>query len=237
MPVKKEDVIAKAKELGIELPEEKINAFVLIGALPTKENSGTPPGDEGDEDEDDLTAGMKDRLRKEKEKRKAMKDDFDKVNKTLKELQDAEAKRQADKEKEKGNWEKLNKDAEEAKKKAEAIAAKAKERFKDSAARSAVESKLIGAGLPASRLSKALKLFDMSVVDFSWTNEETLDHEVEIPDSEIEAFKKDNDFLFEKSEGGEPSSHYQGGKPPKSGAPGGDKNRERIREELSKRGL
>jgi len=235
MAVKKEEVLAKAKELGVTLSDDQVNAYVLIGALPSKENSGTPPGGNGGDgdgdgdDDDDLTAGMKERLRKEKEKRNALKAQMDKQATDLKKLQDAEAARQAEKDKEKGNWEKLNKDAEAAKAKAEATAAKARDKFKETAIRTTIESKLLEAGVPAARLSKAVKLFDSSNVEFSWTNEEALEHEVEIPESEIEAFKKDNDFLFDESGGDEKPSGYQGNRPPKGGS---KTSSEKKREEL-----
>jgi hypothetical protein len=234
MTIKKEDVVAKAKELGIEITDAQVDAHVLIGELPVKKTTGAPPEDKGEEEEDeDLTEGMRRRLRKEKEKRNIVKTEHDKLAKELADLKVAEAARQVEKDKEKGNWEKLNKDAQDAAARAGDVIKKTKDKFRDNAVRTAVEGALLAAGVPGARLSKAVRLFDLSKVEFSWTKEDDLEYEIEDFAVKVESFKKENDFLFEdKDEDDDPPRGYQGNRPPKPGARTTD---EKKREEIKKR--
>lgn len=213
MTITKEQVSEEAKRLGLTLDESKINAYVTLGVLPTKGGTVPPSGDEDEDDDEnkDLTRGMQDRLRKEKEKRLAIKAQLDANLKKLKELEEMEALKSAEKDKEKGNWEKLSKEALDAKAKADAIAVAAKDKFKATAIRSRLETELLKAGVPADRLSKAVKLFDSSKIDFSWSKEDALEFEIEELGSEIEVFKKENYFLFVKTgDGDDAKTGYQG---------------------------
>lgn len=238
MSVTKESVIEESKKLGLTLSEDQINAYVLIGRLPEKASDSTPGDTNHNDDEDDLekdkdlTAGMKERLRKEKEKRNALKFQHDEALKKLKELEDKEALKNAEKDKEKGNWEKLNKEAQDAKTKADEVVLKAKEKFKGNAIQTRLESELLKAGVSAERLSKAVKLFDSSKIEFEWLNEDSLDYSIEDFGSEIENFKKDNDFLFtgDNSSG---NHGYQGRNQPGNG--GSQTSKEKKREEVRKK--
>jgi hypothetical protein len=232
MSITKENVIEESKKLGLTLSEDQINAYVLIGQLPIKANTDSATGDKDADTDDknkDLTAGMQERLRKEKEKQNALRTEYDAAMKKLKEFEDKKALEDAEKDKEKGNWEKLNKDAIDAKAKADAVIAATKDRFKQNAIKARIESELIKAGVPAERLSKALKLFDSSKIEFEWANEETLDFNIEDFGSEIESFKKDNDFLFESKES---VPGFQGFKPPNSG---NQTSKEKQREEIKRK--
>jgi hypothetical protein len=240
MAVTKDDVLSKAKELGLTLTDEQVNAYVVIGELPVKkeDGTGTPPDDgaSGDDDVSEdkgLTEGMRVRLRKEKEKRLALKAEFDKNQKELEDLRNREKERQVDKDKAKGDWEKLVKDTQDEKSRFEALAQKSKDKFKDNAVRVAVESALLEAGVPSDRLSKAVRLFDIGKVEFAWTKEDDLEYEIDDFKSEVEAFKKDNNFLFEEIE--DNSSHgFKGNPQPKAGGRNSfDKNDARIRELFS----
>ena len=207
MLVTKDQVLAEAKKLGITLDDTKVNAYILVGALPVKEETAPPAEDESLEDDKDLTKAMQERLRKEKEKRVSLKVDHDKAIKDLADLRAKEAARDLDKEKEKGNWEKVSKDSLEKVTKAEQAVMTLKEKVKTIAISSRLESELIKAGVPAARIAKAVKLFPVDKIGFEWIDEDKLESEIDDFASVVEEFKKDNDFLFDKTDEPNPSGY------------------------------
>jgi hypothetical protein len=236
MPVTKEQVTEEAKRLGITVTDAQVAAYVTIGALPKKEDTAPPAGDDDGDDDADVkgdSKGVQERIKKINQQKKDALDAKAKAEAALKVLQDKEAASQAEKDKLAGNWEKLNKDALDAKAKAEATAAAAKDKFKATAIKSRLETELLKAGCPAERLSKAVKLFDASQIGFTWTNEDSLEFDIEDFGSQLEGFKKENDFLF--TAGGEeaPPSGYQGNRPPASGGKTSKDREERIKSQFS----
>jgi len=217
MSVTEQEVRDKAKELGMELSDDEIKAHVVLKTLPSKEGDPPPPKKKDEEldelDEKDLTEGMRKRINRMKEKHSeemdALKDTMTETQKKLKDFETKEAEAQKAKDEQKGNYEKLSKEAEEAKTKADAAIQATRERFKETMISQKVEESLLRAGVPQDRLTKAIKLFDESKVTFKWLNEETMEYEVKDLSSEVEAFKKDNSFLFGDSDS---SSDWSGKK-------------------------
>lgn len=196
MSVTKEQVQEEVKKLGITLTEDLINAHVLLGKLPIKEEEKK----EEEEEKDKGSKGEQARIRQlVKEKNDAKKLAADALKK-LQEKQDAEDKAKKEKLEADGKHKELAeaeaKKAELAEKKAEA----AKNSLKDTAIRQRIEVSLLSEGVPADRLTKALKLFDVSGVDFEWEDENELTYKIGDVSEIITEFKKDNAFMFDKSD-------------------------------------
>jgi len=201
MPISKEEVQAKAKELGVDLSDEQVNAYVLINTLPTKEAEKPDPDNDDDGDDKDLTAEMKKRLAKEKEKREKLAQEKAELEKKVKEAEAAKADKDRKDAEAKGEYEKLLKENQERAEKMEQEKKALRDSIKASAIKSEVKTALLAAGCSKENLPKALRLFDLSKVEFSWVDEEKLEHEVEPVDSIVEAFKKDNAFFFATEDG------------------------------------
>jgi hypothetical protein len=210
MAVTKEQVQARAKELKITLSDAEVDTFVKLDILPAKEGAGPSPDDDDDAD-DKGGKGAETRIKQLVEQRKVARDEAKALSERVKVLEAAEGdKKRAESEK-KGEYDKLI--AEATKKAADADAAigKAKTVVQVKAIEGAVTAALMAAGVPKDRLSKALKLFDISKVVFSWTNENDLAFEVEDPTALVEAFKTENEFMFDAGDGngGAPSGPLQ----------------------------
>ena len=95
--------------MPVTLTPEQVNAYVTIGDLPVKREAAPPAGDDDDDldDADKLTAGMKARLAKEKEKRKALEKQIADNAAALKALQEKEAEKNRSDSEKKGEYEKL----------------------------------------------------------------------------------------------------------------------------------
>jgi hypothetical protein len=197
--VTREQVIEEAKKLGLTLTDAQIDAHVTLGRLPEKA-AGSSSGDKSEEDdadgEKDLTAGMKERLRKEKEKRSKLEKDMAETAKKLKEFEDANAAKSRSDAEKKGEYDKLIQEANDAKARFESGSKAFSDRYKEHAIQGEVKTALLAAGVPKDRLPKAIKLFDISKVDFEFTDEAKLEYEVDGLDALVEEFQKDNDFLF-----------------------------------------
>jgi hypothetical protein len=246
--VTEQQVKDKAKELSVELTPEQIAAHVMIGRLPEKEEADSSTGDEGDEDE--TTGADKDKIPKDRldkviaqrnAERKRAKDLADKVAELEAKVKTSD---RSDAEK-KGDYEKLLAETKAEQEKVKKLADTVKDRQRSMAISGQIKASLLEAGVPAARLAKALKLFDADKVEFSWTNEETLEFEIEDFSDLVEEFKKDNDFLFgdagggadENRDAGGSASGFRGNSQPKGGGKGGDKAAERITNKLAGLGL
>jgi len=245
MAVKREEIEAKGKELGIELSEEQISAHLTLGILPTKEaGAGDDEEDEDEDDDDNLTAGMKKRVSKLAGQRNKAREERDEARRKLKEITDGQTKREAEKKKEAGKTEELLTDANTKLEKAQTALTAAREKVKTNAIRNAVTTGLIAAGIldgvdeskRSARMKKALKLFDLEDVEFEWKDEDSFEYELDDVSDLVKGFKEDNDFLFTGESGNNepqfPEDKFRnrtpGKKPKKSEKP--DEVRERLRE-------
>lgn len=240
MSVTKEQVLEEAKKLKLQLSEEQVGAYVLIGALPKAADTGSTTGDDNDDDDaDDKDSGDKDgaqkRIKQLAEQKRALKKEKEDLAKKLKELEDAKADAARKTDEGKGNYEKLTAETAAAKKKAEDAIVTIKERMKKGAVESAAKEALRDAGVPVARLAKAIKLFDLQSIEFDWTNEEALEYEISDFKPTVDAFKKENDFLFNSDEQDETPSGIQGrSQPTKGGKSEREKEKlERLRNQFS----
>jgi hypothetical protein len=232
--VTKEQVTEEAKKLGLTVTDAQVAAYVTIGALPKKEDTAPPAGgDDDDPNGSGDSAGVKERIKQLNDQKKAALAEKKRLEEELKAFKDKEAAAQTEKDKQAGNFEKLQKDALDAKVKAEATAAAAKEKYKSTAIKARLETELLKAGCPADRLAKAVKLFDISKIGFNWTNEDALEFDIEDFGAELEGFKKDNDFLFAANGEEQPPSGYQGRDFRPNNTGGKNKNEARIKEQFS----
>lgn len=245
MPVTKEIVEAKAKELGLTITPEEVALFVKMGVLPAKaepDSSSRGGGDDGNGDgdgdgDDNLTDVMRKRLNKEKEKRVAMQRDFEAKSKRLEELENImKDKTRSDSEK-KGEYDKLLKETTDLKEALNKNIAFVQNNFREKTIESEARSALLSAGVPSDRLPKALKLFLLEKgadVNFEFTNKDKFEYDIDGVSEAVEAFKKENDFLF--VEGGDtnqdPNKFNPVRKPPKGTPPDAS---EKAKEALRKR--
>ena len=236
MSITKEEVLAEAKKLGLTLSDAQVDAHVLIGALPKKaEDTGSHTEDDDDDQGDDgkgLTDGARKRiekLNKQKKEALARAEAAEKLAADAKKAQEeADRKKSADK----GEWEKLQKTADEKAKAADDAIAKAKQRTKEGAVKRAIETGLLAAGLPSKLLDKALKLFPAEKVEFGWTKEDDFEYEIEDFGSVVDEFKKDNDFLWAGAgdSGDADSAGFRGREQPTGGKKtASEKKREELR--------
>jgi len=233
MSITNEQVKEEAKKLGLTLSDAQVGAYVTIDVLPKKEEAAPPAGDEDDDTDADGSKdskGVQERIKKLNDQKKAALAETAAAKAALKVFQDKEAADKIEKDKLAGNWEKLQKDAADATAKANAIAAAAKEKFKSTAVTSKLETELLGARCPRENLADAVKLFDASKIVFDWTNEETLEYNIEDFGAELEDFKKRKAFLFTGS-GEERPSGYQGANyRPSGGKSASEKETARLKE-------
>lgn len=203
--ITREQIEQEAKKLGIALTEDQINAYVTLQRMPEKSAAGSQPGDNDDDDDldkDTLTEGMKRRLAKEKEKRSTLQKQVDDLNGKIQEFERLKSDKDRTEAEKKGEYEKLLGEIKAEREKIALQSKSMKERVKSNAIQSEIKTALLKAGVPSDRLPKAVKLFDLSKVEFDWTNEEALEYEIESVDSLVESFKQENEFLFD----GEPES-------------------------------
>lgn len=207
MPVTKEMVEAKAKELGLTLTPEQVLVFTTLGVLPTKGESGSQPGGEeepgNEEDDKDLTAGMKKRLEKERLKREKLATEHAENLKKLKAFEDEAANKTRTESEKKGEYDKLLAETKASKEKLDSSLKTVQESYKQKAIESEVRNALLEAGVPSDRLPKAVKLFLLEKSDdvkFEWSDAEKFESEIDGVTEAVESFKKDNDFLFGESE-------------------------------------
>lgn len=218
--ITKEEVLAKAKESGLTLKDEEIAAYVLIGRLPEKAaGTGSPTGDKGHdsltpEEEAKLGEGAKQRIQQLIKQRNEIKEQLEAQAKILKQLQDAQADVTRKESEKKGEYEKLLGELNTQKTALADSLVTLKNNLKDTAVKSKVETALFAAGIPQDRLPKALKLFDLAKVGFTWVNEAKLEYEIGELKDQVEAFKKDNIFLFNEKEN--PNPAYAGNRPGQS---------------------
>jgi len=241
MAVKREEVEAKAKELGISLTEEQIIAHVALGSLPVKESVKAPDDDDDDDDDTDLTAGMKKRLGKVAQQRKEAREEAAELRKKLKDIEDAEEKTKAEKLKAEGRVSEALDDATSKLAAATAALTAARETVKEKAIKGEITTALMAAGLlsgveegkRADRIKKALRLFDTEDVHFEFKGDDSFEYDMDDIGELVKAFKAENDFLF-LGEGGDDDdaggqnkfSSPKPGKAPKNETP--DKRRERL---------
>jgi len=206
----REQIIAEAEKLGLKLSEEQISAYVTIGQLPTKgKDSSTDNNADDNDDNDDPTGddklpdGVKKRMSKLAEQKRLFKKQAEDNAKELKALKDRLNESDLKKSQDKGEWEKLSKEAMEMKTKFESAINVSKETIKRNAITSKVENALLKAGCIPDRLPSALKLFEIDKVEFSWVDEDNLTYDIDEESIEkaLTNFKKENDFLFSSGEG------------------------------------
>ena len=213
--ITKEQVLAKAKELGIEVSDAEADVFVKLGVLPTKESDNTP--------------GVQERISQLVSQRKAAQAELETAKATLAKLQEAQQAADQKGLEAKGEWEKLVKTADERQAAAIAAIAKAKDTIRTASTREALRTALVAFGLfngveeskRAARLQAATQLFPVDKVPFTWTDEEGMLCEVGDMTAAMEEFKKANDFLFlgETGGSGTPPQGRKPGDPPKPETP------------------
>ncbi len=238
MPVTKEQIVAEAQKLGLTLSDAEVSAYVIIGRLPEKA-AGSPPGGKDDDDDlddgKDLTKNMRERLKKEKEKRTTVEGDLTTALAKLKAFEDATTESQRKESEKKGQYEKLLTEVTTQKTELETASKNLKENAKKLFISTSVNAALLTAGVPADRLPKAIRLFELDKVGFEWKDEKALVGEVDEEGLKelVEAFKKDNDFLFTEPEPEPGAGGFQPRKPPAQSPK--EKDTEKAREELKKR--
>lgn len=239
MSITKEQVQDEAKRLSLTLTDEQVGAYVLIGVLPAKApDSGSHTEDDdvdlGDGDKG-ASEGVKKRIQQLAAQKKVLKEQLDAANKLVADSKKAQEEADHKKSVDKGEYEKLQQAADAKAKAADEAIAKAKQRTREGAVKSAITSELLAAGLPADRLDKALKLFPHEKVEFEWIKEEDLEYAIEDFGSVVGDFKKENDFLWAGSgddADAEPASGYQGRRQP---AGGSQTSKEKKREEMKRK--
>ena len=193
-----QEIKAKAEELKITLTEEQIKAYLILDQLPPDPNAEV-------EDLDDNTQkAINERIKKANEKTKQVLAELNEAKKRLADFEKIQTDLANVDAAKKGEWEKLKTDAEAAKKTAEEVITKQKELTKNNGISGAIKEGLLFAGINKDQMTKALKLFDVSKVNFSWINENNLEYEIEDISKLVEDFKKDNPFFFESENNGEP---------------------------------
>lgn len=223
MSVTKQQVLEKAKNLGITLSDQDADLFVKLGVLPIKGEEGgsstegndkNDDDDNGDGDDSGKEDGAQKRIKQLVNQKKELAKQNAEITKRLKDLEELAAKTQRQESEKKGDYEKLLKETEEAKVKLEKSIEANKEKFKTKAIEDSIKEALRDAGVPSNRLNKALRLFDSSKIEFAWTNEDSYEYEIEQFSDLVTEFKNDNDFLF--VEGSEDSTGHRGNAQPGS---------------------
>jgi len=112
-----------------------------------------------------------------------------------------------------------------------------KDNFRQKSITAEVQTALLAAGVPADRLPKAVKFFmaeNAASIDFEFTDEAKLEYSIDGIAEAVEAFKKENDFLFVEGDPNPNPSGFQPTKRPPKGTPAANST-EKAKEEFKKR--